>query len=107
MITVIFNKDTDNVLSYQFDTYSENYSALGGWILRFGVSETTLDQIEGNLADYIRPLFNTNYIINTIHVYDENSKLIDSFDDYSIISECITFYDETVQAQRGELRFEK
>lgn len=107
MITVIFNKEMQDELSYQFDNYAENYSKNGGWILRFGVTEDTLDNINGNLGDELSDLLNADYSIATIHVYDKQNKLIDYFDDYFIISECITGYDELTQQQRGELRLEK
>lgn len=105
VVTVIFNKNQDNELSYTFDTYSETYTREEGFNLRFGAFEERLLLINGNLADYLSDLLTTpNYVINTIDVYNSKQQLIDSFDDYHIIAECITFYEPTIQAQRSELR---
>lgn len=110
MLTVIFNKDLANELSYEFTTYSETYSANRKdpdeplWILRFERNGADLSGISGNLADYLSDLFSETYNIITIDVYNDNHQLIDHFDDYPFIHECVTSYEERLQLQRSELR---
>lgn len=110
MLTVIFNKDLSTELDYQFSTYSETYSIAREerteplWILRFERNGTDLQTINGNIADYLNDLLDPEYQIQTIDVFNENNQLIDHFDDYPIIYECVASYEERIQWQRGEVR---
>jgi hypothetical protein len=103
---VIFNQGLENELTYEFDTFNENYGAVkeqGEETMRSTLILRKLD-LTYSMTEYCSEVIKEDYAIRTIDIYnDDKTNLIINFSKYNTLNNCSTNYREDESILEGSL----